>query len=219
MYPIKFSVEFKKHKYPGKLIALEGIDGSGKTTQAKLLVDNLNNSGKKAIYTKEPTDSEIGKLIRRILSEDLVVPPLSLQYLFCADRSIHQEEIEGYLKKGYVIVTDRYFWSAVAYGMADMHGKPDFYLAALSILSMYSQFLAPDYTIFLDLSPNIAHKRFMNSKDHSEIYDKKEKITKIDLAYKELIKRFKKEFILISSNKSIDEVSEDLLNLVNSKIK
>src|SRR5690554_6635734 len=99
-YPIKFSVSFKKHKYPGKLIALEGIDGSGKTTQAQLLVEKLKKSGKKVIYTKEPTDGEIGKLIRRVLSGELNVPPLSLQYLFCADRGPHQEEMEQYLKKG-----------------------------------------------------------------------------------------------------------------------
>ncbi len=113
-YPVNFSVGFKKHKSKGLLIAIEGMDGSGKTTQAQRLVEELKKKKIKAIYTKEPTDEPTGKMIRQILSGELKVPPLSLQYLFCADRGVHQVELEKLLEKGYVVVTDRYFWSAVA---------------------------------------------------------------------------------------------------------
>lgn len=210
-YPISFSVGFKKNKLPGILIAVEGIDGSGKTTQAQNLVKKLKKKGIKAIYTKEPTDEPTGKLIRKILSGEIKVPPLSLQYLFCADRGVHQLELEKYLKKGYVVITDRYFWSAVAYGISDLGGSVDYYLAAFSILSMYNQFMEPDFTFFLDVSVKEGFKRISKSSKHSEIYDKKEKIEKIKKAYEILFKKFEKEFVIVDGEREVDEVEKDLL--------
>lgn len=218
-YPVSFSVGFKKHKYPGKLIAIEGMDGSGKTTQAELLVKELKKKKIKAIYTKEPTDEPTGKMIRQVLSGELKVPPLSLQYLFCADRGVHQVELEKLLKKGYIIVTDRYFWSAVAYGISDMDGKPDYYMASFSILSMYNQFLSPDYTFYLDVSVDEAYKRIGKSHKHGEIYDKKDKLVKIKKGYEVLVKNYPTEFIRVGGQKSIEELLADLVKRVSRKIK
>lgn len=218
-YPIEFSVSLKKHKYPGVLIALEGIDGSGKTTQALELVERLKKLKKKVIYTKEPTDEPSGKLIRKVLSGEVKMPPLSLQYLFCADRGVHQWELEKYLKKGYIVITDRYFWSAVAYGISDLKGKTDYYLAAFSIVSMYNQFMSPDYTFFLDVPVNEAHKRISKSAKHGEIYDKKSKLVKIKNAYELLMEKMEKEFIRVPAAGSKDEVGEELLKRVLRKVK
>lgn len=218
-YPVNFSVGFKKHKYPGLLIAIEGMDGSGKTTQAQRLVEELKKKKVKAIYTKEPTDTPTGKMIRQILSGELKVPPLSLQYLFCADRGVHQVELEKLLAKGYVIVTDRYFWSAVAYGISDLDGKPDYYMAAFSILSMYNQFLSPDYTFYLDVSVDEAHRRIKKSSKHGEIYDKKEKLVKIQKGYEVLVKKYPSEFTRVDGEKSVDELLLDLVKRVSRKIK
>ncbi len=218
-YPINFSLGFKKHKYSGLLIALEGIDGSGKTTQAQRLVDSLKKKKIKALYTKEPTEGAIGKLTRSVLKGEIKVPPLALQYLFCADRSHHQVELESYLKKGYVIVTDRYFWSAVAYGMSDLKGKADFYLTAFSILSLYNQFISPDYTFFLDIKVKDAFARIGKSSKHNEIYDKEEKLINIRHAYHKLIDRFDREFVVVDANKPIEEVTDDLVKLVAKRLK
>lgn len=213
-YPVKFELEFKKHKFPGKLIALEGIDGSGKTTHALELVRKLKKEGKKAVYTKEPTDGPIGIFIRKVLNGDIKIPPISLQYLFCADRGVHQEEIEDYLKKGYYVVTDRYLWSAVAYGISDLDRSIDYYTTVFSILSMYHQFLSPDMTLFLDTKVEDAYKRIATSHKHKEIYDRREKMAKTNEAYKNLIKMFREEFIIIDANKSIKTVSKDLLSKI-----
>jgi len=218
-YPVNFSVGFKKHKYPGLLIAIEGMDGSGKTTQAQRLVDELKKKKVKAIYTKEPTDEPTGKLIRQILSGEIKVPPLSLQYLFCADRGVHQLELEKLLSKGYVIVTDRYFWSAVAYGISDLDGKPDYYMAAFSILSMYNQFLSPDYTFYLDVSVDEAYKRIKKSEKHGEIYDKKDKLVKIQKGYEVLVKKYPSEFIRVDGKREVEALLEDLVKRVSRKIK
>lgn len=218
-YPVSFSVGFKKHKSPGMLIAIEGMDGSGKTTQAQEIVKELKKKKIKAIYTKEPTDEPTGKMIRQILSGELKVPPLSLQYLFCADRGVHQVELEKLLKKGYVIVTDRYFWSAVAYGISDLDGKPDYYMAAFSILSMYNQFLSPDYTFYLDVGVDEAYKRIGKSNKHGEIYDKKDKLIKIKKGYEVLVKKYPTEFTRVNGEKEVKDLTEDLVKRVMKKIK
>ncbi|MBI4091901.1 MAG: dTMP kinase, partial [Candidatus Levybacteria bacterium] len=118
-YSVSFELEFRKHNYPGRLIAIEGIDGSGKTTQVRKAVEILKEKGVESVYTKEPTDGEIGKLIRRILVGEKKFEPASFQYLFSADRVEHQEEIFELLKKGKIVVSDRYFWSSVPYGALD----------------------------------------------------------------------------------------------------
>jgi len=218
-YPVNFSVSFKKHKSPGLLIAIEGMDGSGKTTQAQRIVEELKKKKIKAIYTKEPTDEPTGKMIRQILSGEIKVPPLSLQYLFCADRGVHQVEIEKLLSKGYVIVTDRYFWSAVAYGISDLDGKPDYYMAAFSILSMYNQFLSPDYTFYLDVSVNEAYKRIKKSAKHGEIYDKKDKLIKIQKGYEVLIEKYKTEFTRVNGEREVEVLLDDLVKRISKKIK
>ena len=120
IYPISFNLELRKNAYPGKLVVIEGIDGSGKTTQAKELVKRLNKNNINAAYTKEPTDMVIGQFIReKILTGQITLHPVASQYLFNADRVMHMEKIEALLAKGMIVVMDRYFWSAVAYSIAD----------------------------------------------------------------------------------------------------
>ena len=87
----------------GLLIVIEGIDGAGKTTQAKLVYEELvKNNG--VHLTKNPTDGNIGKFIRRVLSGEIKIPPSSIQYLFSADRQVHQEELIKELKDGEFVV-------------------------------------------------------------------------------------------------------------------
>lgn len=210
-YPVKFEIGFKKHKNKGKLIALEGNEGSGKTTQAKDLVVELKKQKIKAVYTKEPTNSPIGQMIQQVLFGELKVPPISLQYLFCADRAIHQEEVEKYLEKGYVVVTDRYFWSAIAYGMAKMNKSADYYSVAYSILSFYDQFISPDITFFLDVDVDVAFKRISKSEKHNSIFDKRNTMSEVGDTYAKLIKKFPEEFAVIDANKAQSEVLAELL--------
>src|SRR5260370_10263990 len=117
---VNFDIEFRKNSFPGKFIAIEGSDGSGKTTQAKKLVAQLKKAGYKALYTHEPTNEPTGEFIKKVLLGKLVVPPVALQYLFGADRAVHLEQVQKFLEQGYLVVTDRYFWSSVAYAVSDM---------------------------------------------------------------------------------------------------
>jgi dTMP kinase len=219
-YKVSFSIDFKRNKHKGKFIALEGIDGSGKTLQTEKVVKELKKRGYKVISTKEPTDRVIGKFIKNdILTGRVKLPPVAIQYIFSADRSDHQKEIEEYLKKGYVVVTDRYFWSAVCYGIADLDQVADYYLTVLSVLSPYNRFITADAMFFLDIPLKVALQRISKSSKHNEIYDNEKKLKKIKKAYDFLIKRFPKEFIVVDANKSVDELTLDLVKRIERKIK
>ena len=218
-YPVNFEIEFKRHNYPGKFIVLEGVDASGKTVHATKLVKELEKQGHKAIYTKEPTDGLIGKLIRQVLNREIKVSPTTLQYLFSADRAEHQREILNKLKDGYIVVCDRYYWSAVAFGMADIGGELDFFLTAYSILSLYNEFIAPDMTFLLDVDPEVAVERISQSHKHTEIYDRKDIVVKTRETYHRLVAKFEQEFDVIDANRSIEEVSSELLNKVKNLLK
>lgn len=219
-YKVSFAIDFKRNKHKGKFIALEGIDGSGKTLQTEKVVSLLKKKGYKVISTKEPTDRVIGKFIKKdILTGKVKLPPVAIQYIFSADRSDHQKEIEDYLKKGYVVVTDRYFWSAVCYGIADLDQIADYYLTVLSVLSPYNRFITSDATFFLDIPLKTALQRIGKSDKHNEIYDNEKKLKKIKKAYDFLIKRFPKEFIVVDGNKTVDEVTQDLVKRIERKLK
>lgn len=215
-YKINFELDFRRNPYKGKLIAIEGIDGSGKTIQAKLLAENLIKHGKKVYLTKNPTDGEIGKFIRRALQGKIEIPMVSFQYLFSADRQIQQVELIEHLKKGEIVISDRYFWSAVAYGPVDREGidyqnEATFQLIAQGVLSMYHQFIIPDLTFYLDVSAETGFSRRHDTTKEKELYENVGKMEKAEKGYKWLLQEFPKEFTIIDGEKTVEEVQSEIL--------
>ncbi|MFI5196773.1 MAG: dTMP kinase, partial [Chitinophagales bacterium] len=100
-------------------IALEGTDGSGKSSQVKLLAEKLENAGHKVYATFEPTDGVIGSMVRNILRGGIKADNRTIAALFLADRLDHLlNETNGIVKKlgeGYTVITDRYYFSSYAY--------------------------------------------------------------------------------------------------------
>lgn len=218
-YHFDLELDFKRNPYQGTFIAVEGMDGSGKTLQAHLLAKNLQKRGKKVFLTKNPTDSELGKFIRRVLQGKTTIPLVSFQYIFSADRQIQQLEIVERLKKGEVVITDRYFWSSIAYGIADKENvdyenELKFQLIAQSILSMYNQFIVPDYTIYLDVSIKTGLLRIHDTEKEKEIYENIKKAKKVAKGYKWLLQEFPKEFTIVDSEKSVDQVQAEILKKI-----
>ena len=100
----------------GRLIALEGIDGAGKSTQAELLAQALRAAGRVVMITREPTDGLHGAKIRRLSSEGAQLSPEEELDYFIADRREHvRDVISPGLARGEVVITDRYYLSNVAY--------------------------------------------------------------------------------------------------------
>ena len=218
-YHIEFDLDFKRNTYKGLLIAIEGIDGAGKTTQAKLLSKEL--SKKYNIFeTKNPTDHEIGQLVRRVLSGEIKIPPIALQFLFSADRQVQQVEIIERLKNGEVIILDRYFWSAVVYGSVDLSGanfeeSTNQLLISQGILSMYHKFIVPDITIYLKIPIHEVLERIKVKKDKLEIYEHEDKLRNIEKGYNWLVDKFKNEFRIVDGTRNEGEISKEILDIIN----
>ena len=220
-YPVNFEIELLKNPYPGIYIALEGIDGSGKTTQAEFIKDYYEKKGKKVLMTHEPRrDGALGPLIHDVLLGNVKIPPVANQYLFAAQRVVHVEEIViPALKRGEVVISDRCFWSSIPYGLFDREeseGKPsDQLLAALSLLSFYHGFINPDFAIFLEVSVETAAKRLAALKRKAEIYEKSEKLEKIRGGYEFLFEKFPNVLLKVDAEKHISQVTQQIIDIVN----
>ena len=213
---VEFDIEFRRNNFSGKFIVLEGIEASGKTTQVLRLGKALPD----VFLTKNPTDGQIGSFIRKeVLGGHTDIPPVAYQYLFAADREIQQQEIIKHLKEGKTVISDRYFWSSVAYGIADREGMDyenweNVSLVALSLLSMYHQFLLPDLSIYLDISVEESSRRIKGSEKHTEIYDNHNMNLKIEKGYDWLIKKFPREISVINGEKDEEEITQEILKLI-----
>lgn len=224
-YTVNFDIELKKNPYSGLYIALEGIDGSGKTTQVEKLSKHFKSQGREVVVTREPRkDGLIGELVRKVLLGEEKLPTVSIQYLFSADRAAHHEEIvTPALKDGKIVITDRCFWSAIVYGILDRTGgiydKKDanLLLISQSILSMYHQFIVPDTTFYLKISLASALKRLAAKSDKKEIYEHEDKLEKVLEGYDYLQNRFPDSIVEINGEGGIEEVTKRILERVTLK--
>ncbi|MEO0158688.1 MAG: dTMP kinase [candidate division WOR-3 bacterium] len=134
------------------IVAIEGIDGAGKTTQARRLVRFLNSKGVSSRYTSEPTGSGLGKIIRAYLRRGGIDPYL-LALLFAADRVNHlNKTVKPLLQRGYIVVCDRYLYSSYAY-QGVMTGQP------LWVREINRMAPAPDIAVLLDVTVEEALRR------------------------------------------------------------
>ncbi len=161
----------------GAFIVFEGLDGSGKTTQAKLLVSKLKKM-RRVVLTAEPSQGEIGRFIRsRILYRD-ARPPTSVEaLLFAADRIQHvQDEVIPLLQNGSIVISDRYVYSSLAYqGSAG--------LSLEWIQTVNSQAIKPDLALFIDVDPEAVLKRLRRKKSVMEKLETQRKVRDVYLKY------------------------------------
>jgi len=205
-------------------IALEGIDGSGKTTQVERLVSFFQKQGREVVKTREPRKGVglIGKLIQEILHGEAKMSPVAFQYLFTADRQMHHQElILPALAEGKVVISDRCFWSAIPYGLLDKNegienDSIQQKLVAQSILSFYHEFTVPDKTFYLKVSLDTAIERITKGDGANEIYEDRAKLKRAIDGYQWLLKEFKEEFTVIDANKDVDEVSEEIMKQIKN---
>lgn len=142
----------------GKLIALEGPDGCGKTTHAKLLADWLRSKEYEVLVTDEPTDGPIGQILRRALYGKLRIPIEAEALLFAADRVQHSAQvIEPALNEGKIVITERYLYSSLAYQSA--RG-----LSREWIKTINKAAPKPDLAILIDVPAEVALKRIKSSR-------------------------------------------------------
>jgi len=180
-----------KNHYPGKFIVFEGLDGSGQTTQSRLLKDYLLQRGYKVVLTKEPTKtSKVSSKIQKFLAQKEKTSSKKLQELFAKDRKEHLKKvIVPALKKGKIVISDRYFFSSFAYGKASG-------VAFKYLFQINKNFLMPDLTFILKVPPKICLKRIIKRGDKLTPFEEKEKLTKVWQFYEKIVKMFKKKTLI-----------------------
>ncbi|OGC82683.1 MAG: dTMP kinase [Candidatus Abawacabacteria bacterium RIFCSPHIGHO2_01_FULL_46_8] len=199
------------NSHPGKFIALEALDGSGASTQIELLAKFLEEEGQKVHSTKEPTNNLIGGIIRGALTKEWQPSLECLQLLFAADRAHHlQREIIPSLLAGRTVITDRYFFSTIAFGSLEVDED---WLRQLN-----ERFLLPDLTIMLKVSPAECVARIAASRRAGfELFEEEQKLTKIWASYQRLAATYPNVYI-VDGERPIEDVAKDIKQLAAAKL-
>ena len=188
------------------LIDLEGIDGCGKSTQSKFLMEKFEENNEKSIILKEPTSGKYGKKLWEMLSGKREATTEQILDLFVMDRKEHVEEkINPALNEGKIVLMDRYYYSTMAYQAA----------AGIDVnrIRKDNEFAPkPDIVLIFDLPADLAMKRV---KGHSvaDVFEKEEHLEKVREAYLDL--RDDPLVRIIDSTRTPEEIFEDVWKLVS----
>jgi dTMP kinase len=209
----------KKGKRRGRFIVLEGIDGSGTTTQQRLVIEWLEKRGELVHGTREPTDGPVGLMLRQILRGRLVsnpgaatgdtkpapIDPSAVALLFAADRLDHlHNEVVPQLEAGRHVICDRYVVSSLAYQSVDTDLR--------FVRNINEKAIAPDLTIFLRVRPEVAMARIESSRTQRESFEQLPLQKKIAANYEKIIESYRDGDVVI-----ID--GEEELTVVTGRIR
>ena len=187
------------------LINLEGIDGCGKSTQSKFLMEKFEENNEKAIILKEPTSGKYGKKLWEMLSGKREATTEQILNLFVMDRKEHvDDKINPALKEGKIVLMDRYYYSTMAYQAA----------AGIDVnrIRKDNEFAPkPDIVLIFDLPADLAMKRV---KGHSvaDVFEKEEHLEKVRAAYLNL--RDDPLVRIIDSTRTPEEIFDEVWKLV-----
>ena len=194
----------------GKFIVFEGLDGSGKTTQMRMLVEFLESRGEACFSTREPTDSDFGTQLRSCLKGKIDTNEYTIAALFAADRLDHiLDSVSGMKKQldeGVNVFSDRYYFSSYAY-----NGEFVPFEWVVELNRPAREMMKPDLTIFIDLPSEESMKRVAR-RSEAERYETMEKQKKIRERFFKAFERFPEEKVAIV-------VSDEDLNKTQAKIR
>jgi len=210
----------------GILIAFEGIDGVGLTTHARKLRDLLESRGYKVVYTKEPTESYIGRWVKSLIKGRASLlkgnhpefDPRVVALAFTLDRALHvRNEIIPRLQQGYIVICDRYALSTYAYQTAQGVSLGE--LVYLNI--RFSKIVPPDLIVLLEAPIETCLKRLLKSREYNEgVFEVREFLQKVKdrfefLVHENILSTLfggkTPKVIRINTDRPIDDVSKDIL--------
>lgn len=200
-------------------IALEGLDGSGKSTQIKLLAEKLKGQGLKIFTTAEPTNSRIGHIIKDIFKHKMEADHRTIAALYAADRLDHlTNKMDGILRKmeeGYTVITDRYYFSSYAY-----HGTHMDINWVITANSLSADLLRPDLNIYIDISPEESMRRLNKGRDSIELYESTENLRQVREKYFEAfeILRDRENICIVNGDRPEKEIANDIWNEVSKLV-
>lgn len=201
----------------GFFIVIEGLDGSGKSLQSRLLAEYLKNKNLDVILTFEPTNEKIGRLLTNHYLKEVDLP-IADALLFAADREEHLKTlILPALDEGKIVISDRYWHSSFAY-----QNTQGLDLNWLKELNKF--FIKPDLTIFIDVSPEECVKRIekdiKRKIEDRKKFEKLEFLTKLRNNYLKLPNILKDEkIVIVDGNRQIEKIHRDIVSEVENLIK
>ncbi|MCK4420556.1 dTMP kinase [candidate division WOR-3 bacterium] len=199
----------KERNRKGIFITFEGVEGSGKSVQSKLLYDSLKEGGFKVYLTREPGGTDTGEKIREILlNTQNNISPYTELFLYLANRSQHiVEVIKPRLSSGEIIISDRFFDSTIAYQHAGRRiSRKE--IDAMKDLEIFNN-LEPDLTFLLDTDPGLTKSR-VGIPDRIEKEDLEFHST-IRNAYLSLAKEAPERITLINANETIENIHRKII--------
>jgi len=200
-----------------KFIVVEGLDGSGKSTQIKRLVEALRRMGRSVAETAEPTPTAIGGLVRDALAGYPVRRPEEIAALFMADRVAHNTDpvrgIQKMLSDGKDVVCDRYYYSSLAYQGSVTDPE---WVARINLDC--PEIRKPDLCVFLDLDYAACCRRMERDRSFREIYETEEILNAVRKRYFDAFERLKDRdnIVIVDAGRTVDEVAADILAAVQT---
>ena len=199
----------------GKFIVFEGIDGSGKSTQIRMISNRIQEQNLQVYTTFEPTAGPIGSLIRQMLSGKIKTDQRTLAFLFAADRMDHlvneENGIRKKIDKGEFVLCDRYYFSSYAYHAQYMDME-----WVIHANSLNAEILRPDLTIFIDVEPETCLERIKNNRSDFEMYEKIDIMKKVRMNYLKAFEQLKdlEKIVVIDGNNAVDHVGDAIFREV-----
>lgn len=194
---------------PGRFLVLEGLDGAGTTTQARLLGERIRAAGRSAHVTAEPSGGPVGALIRQVLTRRIGgaggFDPAALALLFAADRRDHLAvEIAPKLARGVDVISDRYALSSLAYQGAVLGDMA-------WVHAVNREATAPALTLFLRVRPEVALRRRRAASLDREIYEVDAFQRKVARSYRTALARLRaagERVVELDGERPVAEVAE-----------
>jgi len=188
-------------------VSFEGLDGSGKTTQAELLRARLEAEGEEVVATREPGGTELGERIRELVLHGGHVAPWAEALLYAASRAQHVDEvIRPALERGASVICDRYLDSSVAY-QGGARGLGLERVLELNLAAVGG--LLPDRTFLLLLDPAQVSARLRREHDRLE-REGDDFHAGVDAAYRELAARFPERIVVLDGTRPAEMLAEEV---------
>lgn len=207
----------------GKFITFEGIDGSGKSTQLRLLADDLRFRGFNVLTTQEPGGTPLGRRLRQaFLETEENVAPMAELLCYAADRAQHVEFlIKPALAAGKIVISDRYADATAAYQGA---GRGFSETIIKQVIKLATGGLKPDLTVFFDLPVGLSLQRTNKRDEMGELKNRLDKensefYERVREAYLQIIAKEPKRFRVIDATKSVEEIHAEALEVLTKYLK
>ncbi len=209
----------------GKFITFEGGEGTGKSTQIKLLSEYLTQKGIQNIASKDPGGTEIGKELRKILvtGDKDKIDATTEALLYYADRRINLvDNVWPALKKDIWVINDRFADSTVAYQYYGYNKK----IPLETLNNLYELAVGnfkPDLTIILDLDPQIGLARSMEKSTHMAVKETRHESRALEFhnnlrqGYLEIAAQEPERCVVLNANKSIQELHQDIVKVIEER--